>query len=331
MSDGRELAGQAPGAQARDRWAYASQYDDIDAQAAHFRGFGQHYEQLSAGPFRGRFESYQFGRQLTVHLECANRELMQSASTPHDRFGFSLVAPGSPPCVLNGQPVGAGDLILYPAGTTVEGTTPEGMRIFCIDMEAELLVDDGPGTREIRVVRDADRTDDLKDLIVAGIEAFTHLGAPTDFGAAASAYCGSLSELVWRLASTEHSDAPRTRRRGRRQAFAVYHRARELLARAPADGASIVGICRAVGVSRRSLECAFRTVIGMSPAHYVRTLQLNRVRRDLLSAEHADSSIGVIAARHGVWHWSRFSQSYRTMFGELPSQTRRRLRAGTLD
>jgi AraC family ethanolamine operon transcriptional activator len=33
-------------------------------------------------------------------------------------------------------------------------------------------------------------------------------------------------------------------------------------------------------------------------------------------------SIGVIAARHGIWHWSRFSLYYRVLFGELPSQTR---------
>jgi len=53
-------------------------------------------------------------------------------------------------------------------------------------------------------------------------------------------------------------------------------------------------------------------------------LQLNHIRRDLMSDASANLSIGVIAARHGIWHWSRFSRYYRLLFGELPSQTRLR-------
>jgi AraC family ethanolamine operon transcriptional activator len=330
MTDGRDHSTLAPGQRARDPWAYASQYDDIDAQAAHFEGFGQHYEQLSAGPFRGYFESYQFGRQLTVHLECANRKLMQCASTPAERFGFSIVAPESPACVLNGHRVGAGDIIVYPAGTTIEGTTPEGMKIFCVDMEADRLAEYGLDAREIRVFHEPDRTGDLQDVIVSGIAAFTRLGAPEEFAAAAGDFCTTLSELVWQLSSADGPEPVRARRRGRREAYAVFHRARDMFIERLACGLTIVDVCREVGVSRRSLECAFRMVIGMGPAHYVRKLQLNRVRRDLLCGADPGSSIGVIAARHGVWHWSRFSQNYRAMFGELPSETRRRARAGLI-
>jgi AraC family transcriptional regulator, ethanolamine operon transcriptional activator len=50
----------------------------------------------------------------------------------------------------------------------------------------------------------------------------------------------------------------------------------------------------------------------------------------LLSGASADTSIGVIAARYGIWHWSRFSHAYRQLFGELPSQTRARLGLGKL-
>jgi transcriptional regulator GlxA family with amidase domain len=77
-------------------------------------------------------------------------------------------------------------------------------------------------------------------------------------------------------------------------------------------------------VSRRSLECVFQSIIGIGPVNYIRILQLNLIRRDLLSDASAAASIGVIAARHGVWHWSRFSQYYGMLFGELPSETRRR-------
>ena len=91
-----------------------------------------------------------------------------------------------------------------------------------------------------------------------------------------------------------------------------------------ADGISVVSLCKDLGLSRRSLESVFRSVIGMGPGSYVRTLQLNHIRRDLLSEAFAPLSIGMIAARRGVWHWSRFSHHYRLLFGELPSQTRLR-------
>ena len=70
-------------------------------------------------------------------------------------------------------------------------------------------------------------------------------------------------------------------------------------------------------------------MLGIGPGAYIRTLQLNRVRRDLLSGDHRGVSIGDIAARYGVWHWSRISLQYRLLFGELPSQTRARHASGS--
>jgi AraC family ethanolamine operon transcriptional activator len=104
----------------------------------------------------------------------------------------------------------------------------------------------------------------------------------------------------------------------------VFQKARDYIHHRLADGISILALCKEVGVSLRSLEGAFHSVIGNSPASFVRSLQLNRVRRDLTSADNDTQSIGMIAARHGIWHWSRFSRYYREMFGELPSQTRAR-------
>ena len=52
-------------------------------------------------------------------------------------------------------------------------------------------------------------------------------------------------------------------------------------------------------------------------------LRLNAVRRELraLAAAGQPVSIGDVAARWGFWHWSRFTENYRLLFGELPSHT----------
>lgn len=314
----------ATGQRAQSSWAHASSFEDIDAQAAHFEGYGQHYEQLSAGPFRGSFRSYEFGRRLNVHLESANRRLMQCASTPAGRFGFSIVLPHSPSCVFNGMLVRDGDIILYPAGTTIQGTTPEGMRLFCVDIEAEQVAGLGFEAGPIRIAREVEHAGRLHELIASGVDAFTRLGSPADYETATVDFCTSLTELVWRLSNSSLPVTGYSGKERRRLAFSVHLRARDLMIDRLENGVSIVAICRDVGVSRRSLECAFRTAIGMGPAQYIRKLQLNRVRRELLTSQNTGSSIGTLAARHGVWHWSRFSQGYREMFGELPRETRAR-------
>lgn len=81
-------------------------------------------------------------------------------------------------------------------------------------------------------------------------------------------------------------------------------------------------LCRMVGTSRRTLENIFLEAFDVSPYQYVRALRLNSVRRALLSEENAKASIGDIVSRCGIWHLSRFAADYRSMFGELPSQTR---------
>jgi AraC family transcriptional regulator, ethanolamine operon transcriptional activator len=78
------------------------------------------------------------------------------------------------------------------------------------------------------------------------------------------------------------------------------------------------------GVLGRALEYLFESMLGMGPMHYIRALQLHAIRRALLTEETACESIGGVAPRYGIWHWSKFSAAYRRMFDQLPSQTRSR-------
>ena len=87
-------------------------------------------------------------------------------------------------------------------------------------------------------------------------------------------------------------------------------------------------ISRRLGCTPRSIQSTFAVQGTPNPSQYLRAVKLNRVRRDLLDGRRNGESIGDIAARHGFWNWSRFSQYYRRQFGELPSQTKARLRTG---
>jgi AraC-like DNA-binding protein len=83
----------------------------------------------------------------------------------------------------------------------------------------------------------------------------------------------------------------------------------------------IPDLCIALRVSRRELEYAFRTTFDVSPREHLETLRMNAIRRSILRGEN--KRLIDIAHAHGVTHLGRFAASYRSLFGETPSETRR--------
>lgn len=85
----------------------------------------------------------------------------------------------------------------------------------------------------------------------------------------------------------------------------------------------VTDLCQAAGVSERTLQYAFRKVMGMTPVAYLTRLRLHRVRRALRSATLASTTVTAEALRWGFWHFGDFSRAYKDCFGELPSDTLR--------
>lgn len=312
----------------RRPWISGGQFDDVDAQAAHLHGYGQQYQQLSGGPFEGRYRSFVFGDDLGIHFEMANRALAQSASTPLGRYAACLLTETSPPCALNAGEFSQNHVALCPENKVLEGKTSAGLSICCMDLSRELLPEDGYSLRTARIASDPARSRQLRELVHSGLSAFSTLESLSSYPAAVKGFKSSLGDLLWRMGTeSRDEDIGRMNHYTSARTLLTFRRAREYIHHALADGISIVALCKEMGLSRRSLESVFRSVIGMGPGSYIRTLQLNHIRRDLMSDAGANVSIGVIAARRGIWHWSRFSRHYRLLFGELPSQTR--LRHGT--
>jgi AraC-like DNA-binding protein len=87
---------------------------------------------------------------------------------------------------------------------------------------------------------------------------------------------------------------------------------------------SVSDLCRVTGVSERTLEYAFREVLGLTPVAYLIRLRLHRVREGLLAGTHATTTVTAEALNWGFWHFGEFSRAYKDCFGELPSDTLRR-------
>jgi AraC family transcriptional regulator, ethanolamine operon transcriptional activator len=101
----------------------------------------------------------------------------------------------------------------------------------------------------------------------------------------------------------------------------LVHRVRELVFEHPEQPLSVAELCTRLHVTRRTLQNGFQEALGTSPATYLRTVRLNAVRR-ALRTQGTEATIADTAARWGFWHMGHFSQDYKALFGETPSQTR---------
>jgi AraC-like DNA-binding protein len=91
-----------------------------------------------------------------------------------------------------------------------------------------------------------------------------------------------------------------------------------------AERLQVTDLCEAAGVSERTLQYAFKEVMGMTPIAYLTRLRLHQVRKSLRTATHASTTVTTEALRWGFWHFGDFSRAYKECFGELPSDTLRR-------
>ena len=96
----------------------------------------------------------------------------------------------------------------------------------------------------------------------------------------------------------------------------------EWAADAPDETANLLELAQIAGVPLRQLQQGFKTYTGISPAQWLRLRRLNGARRELLST--TDTTVAEVAMNWSFWHLGRFSNSYRALFQELPSETLKR-------
>jgi transcriptional regulator GlxA family with amidase domain len=104
----------------------------------------------------------------------------------------------------------------------------------------------------------------------------------------------------------------------------IVDRALQVTRRRTEEPIRIANICRAAGVSARTLLRAFRAVHGATPYRYLCSLRLLEARRMLSSATGTPPTVTEVATRFGFVELGRFSVAYRSAFGECPSDTLRR-------
>jgi len=126
------------------------------------------------------------------------------------------------------------------------------------------------------------------------------------------------------LTALAQARGPDARRRGVLNAARIVRGAEDFIESGDLRQAvQIDEVCRALGVSRRTLYRAFHDLLDVSPKAYLRLRNLSAARARLLEASHRPTTVTQVALDHGFWELGRFAGAYRVMFGESPSETLR--------
>jgi len=83
---------------------------------------------------------------------------------------------------------------------------------------------------------------------------------------------------------------------------------------------SVQELCSIVGVSRRTLEYAFKDKFKVSPNEYIKAIRLNNVKNELYNFRDEKISVANIAGKYNFWHMGQFAKDFRKQFGFLPSE-----------
>ena len=259
------------------------------------------------------------------------------------RYAFPVVArgqfaPGSicigiaqgerVPTWINGSSTGRGDLQLYYEGAEIfyrAGPAAHwaGLTVTRERLQAEArkrlgreLPLSSPGVME-HVHIDPKAFDRLMRLIGTL--------RPRPFGISPSCGAETYSELVLgayveAIATANPSSANAIQR-------SVAHRY-EVVRRADAAMRGLIGtaysspqFCKGLGMSERSLELYFREALGVSPKAWFQCLCLHHARMMLRRNGAGRRRVTEVALACGFEHFGRFSEGYRELFGERPSET----------
>jgi transcriptional regulator GlxA family with amidase domain len=104
---------------------------------------------------------------------------------------------------------------------------------------------------------------------------------------------------------------------------AYVQRACELIRARIGEPIRIAELAQEIGISLRCLQSGFRRYLGATPHQFLRDCRLELAHRRL-SASLPGETTTSIAYDCGFGHLGEFAQSYRSRFGESPSETLRR-------
>jgi AraC-like DNA-binding protein len=158
-------------------------------------------------------------------------------------------------------------------------------------------------------------------LIVRSVQRIVAAMAQTDHPVTGAALTQLQSELteafLWGVMLHEHKAHERQSLSG----AAIVRRVEDWVDGQAPESIQIGDLCRALHLSRRTLQRAFTETLGIGPSRYLTHRRLIAVRTELRGGDSGLIRVTDTATKYGFWQLGRFARDYRQVFGERPSET----------
>lgn len=83
----------------------------------------------------------------------------------------------------------------------------------------------------------------------------------------------------------------------------------------------LLELTQELGISKSQLHNAFKLNYGITPKKYLQLLRFNAVRKELMCANPKENTVSEIILKYNFLSMSHFSEEYKKMFGQTPSET----------
>jgi AraC family ethanolamine operon transcriptional activator len=302
-------------------------FDDFDDCASALLNWEIEAIQIDRGPFAAELTQARSPAALVSEITFG-RALHQRGEPPRGLRTLGVPADPTQRIFFRNHWADGNQLMFFPRGSEMDSVSVPGFHVFSVSYEEDHLSEisqaiggtDYTGLLAGREVVDC--SPGVMQSVRQSINQFMNsLGRYEDTDPPAeSEYRDGGLDLLQTIAEVLTLDEnPRSPEPPPAREIAI-RRSLDLIDATIREPLSVVDLCRVAGVSRRTLEYAFRERFELSPNAYMLSRRLDGVRAELRQ-NHDGQPITRIANQWGFNHLSRFAALYRRQFGELPSQT----------
>jgi AraC-like DNA-binding protein len=256
--------------------------------------------------------------------------ILGNGTFPTNAITIGMYARQTEQSILNGSRIPTGTLVCYPEKADVcyrgfPGVTwftftiaRERLLAFCADSLDEIPV--LPNSRLATFQPKQKAADQFLSSLRDLDRSLCSLGSTPNAARLGQAIENDILGRIATLFSSKPVLRKNHDRRNLRLRNEILRKTMKLVEDDPSEMLDLASISRATGLSPRTLQRVFRSEYGLCPQEWLRVERLNRVRQELLDNSHCNS-VTEIAIRWGFFHLGRFSNYYRELFGELPTET----------
>ncbi|MBV4458395.1 helix-turn-helix domain-containing protein [Pseudomonas sp. COR58] len=283
---------------------------DVTEQIRATPGWVQHYQQMSPGHFAGRIR-YLDLEGVEVYEEQMNTRVEQNFSAPPGALAFCFDRSDNALYLLNEE-------------SRNIWITPENYQEIAVVFGPDFVRQHGLDVARLEGLFMAPLNGGQNALFSRWLSATLTRLAQTFDPTTKDALTLQLLEDCLFILDNARLCLDRGAQQRRADERMIMKRVGEWAADSPEETVNLLELSQVAGVSLRQLQQAFKAYTGMSPTHWLRLRRLNSARRELLNRSGGATTVAEVAMNWSFWHLGRFSNSYRALFKELPSETLKR-------